>query len=91
VVVSRKQGDELWTFAKLDGSWLAEQQSVSEERLCFMELDIYFMYNIFMYHIFMPKPLVVQSKVCGHSVAGITGLNPAEGMDVCLLGLLCIA
>jgi len=54
VVVSGKQGDEIWTFAKLDGSWLAEQKSVSEERLCFMELDIYFMYDIL-----MPKPLVV--------------------------------
>jgi hypothetical protein len=40
---SGKKGDELWSIAKLDGSWLAEKQSVFEERLCFME----FMYDIF--------------------------------------------
>jgi hypothetical protein len=27
--------------------------------------------------------------VCGHSLAGIVGSNPAGGMDVCLLWLLC--
>ena len=43
MVGSGKLVDELWNFAKLDGSWLAEKQSVSEERLCIIELDIYFM------------------------------------------------
>jgi hypothetical protein len=56
VVGSGKQGDELWSFAKLYGPWLPEKQSVSEERLCFMELHIYFMYDIF-----KPNQLVVQS------------------------------
>jgi len=57
VVGSGKQGDELRSFAKLDCSLLAEKQSVSEERLCFMKFDIYFLYDIF-----RPNPLVVQSK-----------------------------
>jgi hypothetical protein len=37
-----------------------------------------------------PIPVAVWSKawVCGHSCAGIAGLNPAEGMDVCLLCVL---
>jgi hypothetical protein len=26
----------------------------------------------------------------GHSLAGITRLDPAEGMDVCLLWMLCV-
>jgi hypothetical protein len=26
-----------------------------------------------------------KAKVCGYSLAGIAGSNPAEGMDVCLL------
>jgi len=56
-VGSGKQSNELWSFAKLDGSWLAEKKSISEERLCFVELDIYFIYVIF-----KPNPLVVQSK-----------------------------
>jgi hypothetical protein len=30
------------------------------------------------------------AQVCGHSIAGITGLNPAEGMDVNLMCLLCV-
>ena len=36
--------------------------------------------------------VAVQSKaqVCRLSTAGIAGLNPAEGKDVCLLGLLYI-
>ena len=34
-----------------------------------------------------PIPVALRSKalVCGHSLAGIVGSNPAEGMDVCLL------
>lgn len=37
-------------------------------------------------------PVVVRSKewVCSSLVAGITGSNTAEGMDVCLMCLLCI-
>jgi hypothetical protein len=36
--------------------------------------------------IFLPIPVAAQSKawVCGLSLAGIVGLNPAGGMDVCL-------
>jgi hypothetical protein len=35
----------------------------------------------------MSIPMAARSKscVCGHSVAGIVGSNPAGGMDVCLL------
>jgi hypothetical protein len=34
----------------------------------------------------VPMPVATRSKtsVCGHSLAVITGLDPAEGMDVCL-------
>jgi len=34
-----------------------------------------------------PTPVAARSKagVCGRSLAGIVGLNPAGGMDVCLL------
>ena len=34
-----------------------------------------------------PIPVAVRSKawVCGLSLAGIVGSNPAGGMDVCLL------
>jgi hypothetical protein len=37
-------------------------------------------------------PVVVRSKarVCGRSNAGIVGSNPAEGMDVRLLCMLCV-
>jgi hypothetical protein len=28
--------------------------------------------------------------VCGHSLAGIVGLNPASGMDICFLCILCV-
>jgi hypothetical protein len=28
--------------------------------------------------------------VCGHSLAGIAGLNPIGGMDICLLWILCV-
>ena len=33
-----------------------------------------------------PFPVATRSKawVCNHSLAGIAGLNPAGGMDVCL-------
>ena len=39
-----------------------------------------------------PIPAVVRSKayVCGRSLAGTVGSNPAEGMDVCLLLVLCV-
>ena len=37
-------------------------------------------------------PVVVRSEewVCSSLIAGITGSNTAEGMDVCLTCLLCI-
>jgi hypothetical protein len=37
----------------------------------------------------MQIPVVTRSKayVCGRLVAGVAGLNPARGMDVCLLCL----
>jgi len=39
-----------------------------------------------------PVPVAAQSKaqVCGRSPAEIVGSNPAEGMDVCLLWVLCV-
>jgi hypothetical protein len=30
-----------------------------------------------------PIPLAAQSKVCGRSLAGMAGLNPTAGIDVC--------
>ena len=40
----------------------------------------------------MAIPVAARSKawVCGRSLAGIMGLNPAGGMDVCLLWVLCV-
>jgi hypothetical protein len=37
-------------------------------------------------------PVATQSKawVCGRSLAGIAGPNPAGGMDACLLYVLCV-
>ena len=37
-------------------------------------------------------PLAARSKtwVCGRSLAGTPGLNPAGDMDVCLLWVLCV-
>ena len=35
----------------------------------------------------MSIPVLVQ--LCGRSIAAIAGSNPAEGMDICLLCLLC--
>jgi len=39
-----------------------------------------------------PIPVAAQSKacVCGRSIAGFVGYNPAGGMDVCLLWMLCV-
>jgi hypothetical protein len=31
-----------------------------------------------------------KARVYGHSLAGITGLNPAECMDVCVMWMLCV-
>ena len=38
----------------------------------------------------MPIPVAARSKalICGHSLAGIAGSSPTEGMDVCLLWIL---
>ena len=40
----------------------------------------------------MPVPVAEQSKawVCSRLPAEIVGLNPAGGMDVCLLHVLCV-
>jgi len=40
-----------------------------------------------------PIPAAVRSKawVCDRSLAGIVGSNPAGGMDVCLLWVLCVS
>jgi len=39
-----------------------------------------------------PVPVAIKSKmwVCGRSLAGIAGSNPAGDMDVCLLLVLCV-
>jgi len=39
-----------------------------------------------------PIPVATRSKasVCDHSLAGIVGSNPAEGINVCLLWVLCV-
>jgi len=39
------------------------------------------------YYMWSPVSVAARSKawVCGHSLAGIAGLNPAGSMDVCLL------
>ena len=40
----------------------------------------------------MPIPVVPRSKawVCGSSLAGIACSNPAGGIDVCVLYVLCV-
>jgi hypothetical protein len=40
-----------------------------------------------------PMPVASRSKarVCGRSLAGIAGSNPASGMDECLLWISCDA
>jgi hypothetical protein len=39
-----------------------------------------------------PIPVAARSKawVCGRSIAGIAGSNYTEGMDICLLWVLCV-
>jgi len=39
-----------------------------------------------------PNPVAARSNewVCGRSLAGIVGSNPAGGTDVCFLCLLCV-
>ena len=41
---------------------------------------------------YLPVPVAAWSKawVCGRSLDGIAGSNPARGMDVCLLWVLCV-
>jgi hypothetical protein len=38
----------------------------------------------------MPVPARPNASVCGHSIAGIAGSNPAGDMDVCVLWVLCV-
>ena len=47
---------------------------------------IYFSLNFLCVTLIMRVPADATSKacVCGHSLAGIAGSNPAGGMDVCL-------
>jgi hypothetical protein len=39
-----------------------------------------------------PIPVAARSKAwdCGRSLAGIAGSNPAGGMDICVLCVLCV-
>jgi hypothetical protein len=41
---------------------------------------------------YWPIPVTARSKawICDRSLAGIAGSNAAEGMDVCLLWVLCV-
>jgi hypothetical protein len=52
-----------------------------EESLVFIELGV------------VPIPMTAQSKgwVSARWLAGIAGSNPAEGMDVCLVRVLCVS
>jgi hypothetical protein len=40
----------------------------------------------------MPVAVAARSKasVCGRSFAGITGSNPAGGVEICFFGVLCV-
>jgi hypothetical protein len=40
-------------------------------------------------HVLIPLTERSKARVCGRSIAGIAGLNPVEGMDVCLLCVRC--
>jgi hypothetical protein len=39
---------------------------------------------------YLPIPVASQSKACvfSHLLAGIAGLNPAEGMDICVVFII---
>jgi len=39
----------------------------------------------------LPVAVAMRSKafLCGHSISGVSGSNPAEGMHFCLLYFLC--
>jgi hypothetical protein len=37
-----------------------------------------------------PIGRAAKARICGFSLAGIAGSNPDEGMDVCLLLVLCV-
>jgi hypothetical protein len=41
-----------------------------------------------LYLVTIPVAALTKAWVCGRSLAGIAGSNPAEGMSVCLLWLL---
>jgi len=51
-----------------------------------------YLYNFAPFILFTLIPLLAQSKayICGRSLAGIEGSNPARGMDVLSLGVLCV-
>jgi hypothetical protein len=48
-------------------------------------------YIYIMYRTNWPIPVAARSKawICGRSLAGLAGSNPAKNMDVCLLCVLC--
>ena len=45
---------------------------------------------VYYYYYYWPYPVAVRSKAwaCRLSLVGIGGLNPARGMDICILRLL---
>jgi hypothetical protein len=62
---------------------------ISDLFVCFFHLFILYSITLIL---LMPIPVVERSKarVCGRSLAGISGSNPAGNMADCLLSVLCV-
>jgi hypothetical protein len=61
--------------------------------VCLLMLFAYLLtYVVYLLAHLTPIPVAPRSKawVCGHSLAGIAGLNSTVGMDVCLLWVFCV-
>ena len=69
-------------------TWIARLYNLKGERHSAEHLRTFS--HVFVH--FSSIPVAVRSKawVCGRSLTGIVGLNPTEGMEVCLLWVLCV-
>ena len=57
---------------------------------CTFTLLLYYYYYYYYYYWPIPVPKRSNAQVCGCRLTGIAGSNPAEGVDVCLLWVLCV-
>jgi hypothetical protein len=75
----------------LNGPWWNKAGGREMDCLCYGEEEWQAVLNTIM-NPHMPTPVFERSKgrVWGRSLAGIAGSNPAEGMDVSLLSVVCV-